>query len=73
MIESFEDEPGEPLLTGSQVVELQRGPRLHVLNPYSKNYFWIDADAVGPVGEPPQRAAGPKPADQNCAEQLYDG
>jgi hypothetical protein len=56
-----------------QVVEPQRGPRLHVLNPYSKNYFWIDADAVGPVGEAPPRAAGPKPTDQNCAEQLYDG
>ena len=24
MIEPYEDEPGEPLLTGSQVVELQR-------------------------------------------------
>jgi hypothetical protein len=56
-----------------QVVEMQRGSRLHVLNPFSKNYLWIDADAVGPVAESPQRASGPKPADQNCAEQLYDG
>jgi hypothetical protein len=55
-----------------QVVEPQGGPRLHVFNPYSKNYFWIDADAVGPVGEAPQPAPGPKPADQNCAEQIYD-
>lgn len=56
-----------------QVVRPQEGSRLYVLNPYSHNYFWIDADAVGPVSEPPTRAAGPKPPDQNCAEQLYDG
>jgi hypothetical protein len=56
-----------------QVMEPQNGPRLHVLNPYSRDYFWIDADAVGPVAEPPQRVAGPKPADQNCAEQVYEG
>lgn len=55
-----------------QVVRPQDGPRLYVLNPYSKNYFWIDADAVGPVPNPPQRGTGPKPPDQNCAEQLYD-
>ena len=56
-----------------QVMEPQNGSRLHVLNPYSKDYLWIDADAVGPVAEPPQRVAGPKPADQNCTEQIYDG
>lgn len=56
-----------------QVMEPQRSARLHVLNPYSKDYFWIDADAVGPVSEPPQRGPGPKPPDQNCAEQIYDG
>jgi hypothetical protein len=56
-----------------QVVEPQNGSRLHVLNPYSKDYLWIDADAVGPVAEPPQRVAGPKPADQNCTEVIYDG
>ena len=56
-----------------QVVEPQRSARLYVLNPYSRDYFWIDADAVGPVSEQPQRAAGPKPPDQNCAEQVYDG
>jgi hypothetical protein len=56
-----------------QVMATQDGTRLHVLNPYSKDYFWIDADAVGPVSEPPTRVAGPKPPDQNCAEQLYDG
>ena len=32
-----------------QVMEPQSGSRLHVLNPYSRDYFWIDADAVGPV------------------------
>jgi hypothetical protein len=55
-----------------QVMEPQTSDRLHVLNPYSRDYFWIDADAVGPVSEPPQRVAGPKPADQNCAEQIYE-
>jgi hypothetical protein len=44
-----------------QVMEPQTSGRLHVLNPYSKDYFWIDADAVGPVAEPPQRMAGPDP------------
>ena len=56
-----------------QVMAPQSGARLHVLNPYSKDYFWIDADAAGPVSESPTRAAGPKPPDQNCAEQVYDG
>jgi len=56
-----------------QVVEPQTSPRLHVLNPYSKDYFWIDADPVGPVPDAPQRIAGPKPPDQNCAEAIYDG
>jgi hypothetical protein len=56
-----------------QVVEAQTGSRLHVLNPYSTGTFWIDADSVGPVAEPPQRVAGPKPADQNCTELIYDG
>lgn len=55
-----------------QVVRPQEATRLYVLNPYSKNYFWIDADAIGPVSDPPQRASGPKPDDKNCAEQLYD-
>lgn len=55
-----------------QVMAPQQGSRLHVLNPYSRDYFWIDADAVGPVPEPPQRAAGAKPPDQNCGEQIYD-
>lgn len=56
-----------------QVVRPQEGGRLYVLNPYSRDYLWIDADAVGPVSEPPTRATGPKPADQNCTDQLYDG
>jgi hypothetical protein len=55
-----------------QVVRPQEGSRLYVLNPYSKDYLWIDADAVGPVSEAPTRATGPKPADQNCTDQLYD-
>jgi hypothetical protein len=56
-----------------QVERPQEGGRLYVLNPFSQNYFWIDADAVGPVSEAPTRATGPKPADQNCGDQLYDG
>jgi hypothetical protein len=55
-----------------QVVRPQEGSRLYVLNPYSKDYFWIDADAVGPVAEAPTRATGPKPPDQNCTDQIYD-
>ena len=55
-----------------QVMEPQTSARLHVLNPYTRDYFWIDADSVGPVSEPPRRVAGPKPADQNCAEAIYD-
>jgi hypothetical protein len=49
-----------------------QGKRLYVLNPYSQNYFWIDADAVGPVG-PPERRPGPPPPGQNCAEDVYGG
>ena len=56
-----------------QVMEPQSSSRLHVLNPYSKNFFWIDADSVGPVQQPPQQLPGPKPPDQNCAEAIYDG
>jgi hypothetical protein len=55
-----------------QVVKPQEGSRLYVLNPFSKDYFWIDADAVGPVPDEPQHQPGPKPADQNCAEVIYD-
>ena len=56
-----------------QVMQPQTGSRLHVLNPYSRDYFWIDADSVGPVSEAPRRVSEPKPADQNCAEQIYEG
>ena len=56
-----------------QVMQPPNGPRLYVLNPYSANYFWIDADAVGPVANPPERHPQPRPPDQNCAEAIYDG
>ena len=56
-----------------QVVQPPAGTRLYVLNPYSNNYFWIDADAIGPVPNPPERRPGPKPADQNCTEAIYEG
>ena len=56
-----------------QVVQAPSGPRLYVLNPYTANYLWIDADAVGPVPNPPERKAEPKPQGQNCAEAIYEG
>jgi hypothetical protein len=56
-----------------QVLLPQDGPRLFVMNPLGRGQFWIDADAVGPASEAPQRASGPRPADQNCAGALYDG
>jgi hypothetical protein len=55
-----------------QVVLPPEGPRLYVFNPHSQNYFWIDADAVGPVG-PPEQRPGPLPAGQNCAEAVHAG
>jgi hypothetical protein len=54
-----------------QVAQPVDGSRLYVLNPYSRDFFWIDADAVGPVDEPPHKP-GPKPPDQNCDESIYD-
>ena len=50
-----------------------RGDRLYVFNPYSGNYFWIDRTAVGPVGTPEMRPRSAKPADQNCADAIFDG
>ena len=44
--------------------------RLYVFNPFSENYFWIDAEAVGPVG-PPESTPERKPADQNCAGPVH--
>jgi hypothetical protein len=46
------------------------GPRLYVFNPYSQNYLWIDADAIGPVG-PPEQRAGASPSGQNCSEAVF--
>jgi hypothetical protein len=54
-----------------QVTRPEEGGRLYVLNPYSRDYFWIDANAVGPV-DAPEHKPGPKPADQNCDEAIYD-
>jgi hypothetical protein len=51
------------------VVRPQDNPRLYVLNPYSNNYLWIDAEAVGPV-PPPEHGAEPPPADQNCTAAI---
>lgn len=55
-----------------QVVQPPDGPRVYVLNPYSQNYFWIDADAIGPIG-PPDERPGPPPPGQNCADAVYTG
>jgi hypothetical protein len=55
-----------------QVVQPQNTSRLYVLNPYTNNYFWIDEDAIGRV-DPPERRTGPKPANQNCADAIYEG
>lgn len=55
-----------------QVVLPPDGQRLYVFNPYSQNYFWIDAAAVGPAGAPAQVAAPPPPR-QNCADAVYAG
>ncbi len=52
------------------VVRPQDNPRLYVLNPYSNNYLWIDADAVGP-SQAPEHAPSPRPADQNCTDALH--
>jgi hypothetical protein len=56
-----------------QLVRPPDNPRVYVLNPYSNNYFWIDADAVGPIPNPPERRPGPKPSDQNCTDAIYEG
>ena len=54
-----------------RVVRPQDGARLYVLNPYTANYAWIDAAAVGPVGEPELRP-GPPPPGRTCAPVVYD-
>lgn len=56
-----------------QVVLPPEGPRVYVFNPYTGNYLWMDADAIGPVGGEPETRTGPKPANQNCAEAIYEG
>ena len=43
------------------VMAPQSGPRLHVLNPATRNYAYIDASAVGPSSEPPSQPAPPAP------------
>jgi hypothetical protein len=49
------------------VVEPQDNPRLHVLNPYSDNYLWIDSSAVGPIsGADHGPAQGQLDGNANC-------
>ena len=40
------------------VVLPPEGDRLYVLNPYSRDYLWIDAADVGPAGAPDPPASG---------------
>jgi hypothetical protein len=54
------------------VVQPPEGERLYVLNPYSQNYFWIDAADVGPVG-PPEQSPDARPTDVNCTREIYPG
>lgn len=54
------------------VSRAQDNARLYVFNPYSGNYFWIDAEAVGPVA-PPERRSEPRPPNQNCTDAVYEG
>ena len=54
------------------VVRAPEGARLFVYNPYTDNYLWLDADAIGPSG-PPEQRSDPKPENQNCADALYGG
>lgn len=54
-----------------QVLQPQGNDRLYVLNPHSKNYFWIDARSIGPA-PPPERRSGPPPPDVNCSDGVCD-
>lgn len=54
------------------VVLPPEGDRLHVFNPYSQDYLWIDAADVGQVGASEQRPE-PKPTDVNCTQDIYTG
>ena len=54
------------------VVLPPEGDRLYVLNPYSQDYLWIDAAAVGPAG-PPDEHPDPRPTDVNCTQDIYAG
>ncbi len=52
-----------------EVVEPQKGPRLHVFNPATGGYAYVDADSVGPSSPPPivpdvQTAVSPQPPRQ---------
>jgi hypothetical protein len=54
------------------VVLPPEGDRLYVFNPYSQDYFWIDAADVGQVG-PPEQRPDPRPTDVDCTQDLYTG
>jgi hypothetical protein len=54
------------------VVVPPEGDRLYVFNPYSQDYFWIDAADVGPAG-PPEQSPDPRPTDVNCTRDIYTG
>ena len=56
-----------------EVVRQQDNSRLYVFNPYDQNYFWIDANDVGPIPDPPERRPEPKPPGVNCADAIFEG
>jgi hypothetical protein len=54
------------------VVIPPEGDRLYVFNPYTQDYFWIDAADVGPSG-PPDERPDPRPPDVNCTQDVFTG
>ena len=49
----------------------QDNPRLFVLNPYDRSYFWIEAVRVGPI-DPTEHRTEKKPAGQDFADAVCD-
>jgi hypothetical protein len=71
------DEAGVRLGTTSNtgcaflVVQAPVGERVFVLNPYTRNYMWLDAGRVTPVSEPAP-ASGSVSTNANCRGDLVE-